>query len=534
MRRRKSPASAVALALLLTGGCGDRAAGPPEPLPGEARLLDASDPCPRSARLETGPDTSPLYRSIAPFEHHDIERSNLFANACALQEMTGGEAPVIGERIAPDNYATPFNAQTRERGELILHGFGSRAGEPDGGYVAMLDAETLEQRWRTPLYDNEPATQWSWPGMVTAHGNGFLYAVYGNRFYKLDPADGAVLAERELPENPAGAVYNGFDVLPDGRLVTKNMESPPLCPTSLVNQFVPYNRLGSLAPLLAGAQLFGGLACHLLLNTKPSQLVVLDPEALDIVAALELPEPMAGRVTVRAQDGYSHLYIPGATTLFRYVYRDGVVTPDESWGPVPYTEPTQGPAAAASFIGDWVILQNTGYVRSGSLIAVHTGDASRVWRSEPFELVSGLPLGPSFVLSKPAVDADNRVVVALDTFALQLAAVRFDPDRGFQVLWRRPSLSIAYSALVGPPEQRQIVIPDQLQLGPVTGDPLTGLAQDRVLWLDLLSGTEIASSGPLSLLPAPGNIVTPGFRGRYYYPGFDGRLHELSLALPPD
>ena len=74
MRRRKSPASAVALALLLTGGCGDRAAGPPEPLPGEARLLDASDPCPRSARLETGPDTSPLYRSIAPFEHHDIER----------------------------------------------------------------------------------------------------------------------------------------------------------------------------------------------------------------------------------------------------------------------------------------------------------------------------------------------------------------------------------------------------------------------------------------------------------------------------
>ncbi len=49
-----------------------------------------------------------------------------------------------------------------------------------------------------------------------------------------------------------------------------------------------------------------------------------------------------------------------------------------------------------------------------------------------------------------------------------------------------------------------------------------------------LSGAEIASSGPLSLLPAPGNIVTPGFRGRYYYPGFDGLLHELSLAAPSE
>lgn len=495
-------------------------------------VVDAADPCPRSAVLVTGPQAGPLYRSVAPFEHHDIERSNLFGSACALQEMPGGAAPLITERIAPDNYATPFNAQTRERQELVLHGFGSRAGEPYGGYVAMLDAESLEQRWRTPLYDNEPATQWSWPGMVTAHGNGFLYAVYGNRFYKLDPADGAVLAEQVLPENPAGAVYNGFDVLPDGRLVTKNMESPPFCPTGLINPFIPYSQLGNLAPLLAGVQLFGGLACHLLLNTTPSQLVVLDPEALDIVVALELPEPMAGRVTVRAQEGYSHLYIPGASTLFRYVYRDGTVTLDESWGPVPYTEPTQGPAAAASFIGDWVILQNTGYVRSGSLIAVHTGDASRIWRAEPFELIAGVPLGPSFVLSKPSVDADNRVVVALDTFALQLAAVRFDPDSGFETLWRRPTLSMAYSALVGPPGQRQIVIPDQLQLGPLTGDAASGAARDRVLWIDLLSGETVASSGPLSLLPAPGNIVTPGFRGRYYYPGFDGLLHELSLAPP--
>lgn len=503
------------------------------PLPPTARpAIDPDDPCPRSAALVTGPVAGPLYRSMAAFEHHDIERSNLFADACALQEMPGGDAPVIVDRIAPDNYATPFNAQTRERGELLLHGFGAKTSAPYGGYVAMLDAETLEQRWRTPLYDEEPASQWSWPGMVTAHGNGYLYAVYGNHFYKLDPADGAILAERVLPENPAGAVYNGFDVLPDGRLATKNMESPPLCPVSLASSLLPYNQLGQLQALLVGVELFGGLACHLLLNTLPSTMLVLDPERLDVVAELLLPEPVNGRITVREHDGGTYLYIAGKTTLYRYLYRDGALKLDDSWGPVTYAEPTQGPAAAASFLGDWVILQNTGYARSGSLIAINIHDASKQWRIEPFELVAGVPVGPSFVLSKPSVDGDNSVVAALDTFAAQLVAVKFNPDSGFQVLWRRPSLSIAYSALVGPPGQRQIVIPDQLQLGPVTGDAASGAGQDRVLWIDLLSGATVASSGPLSLLPAPGNIVTPGFRGRYYYPGFDGLLHELSLAPP--
>lgn len=533
MRQPRHPGSTlVPIWLGLLAACGGAGGGPSGIAANETHKLDAADPCPRSASLETGPSTGPLYHSVAPFEHHDIERSNLCRAACSLREMAAGQPIRIGERVAPDNYATPFNAQTRERGELLLHGFGSKADAPYGGYVAMLDAETLELRWRTPLYDPVPANQWSWPGMVSAHGNGYLYAVYGNRFYKLDPADGRILAERILPENPAGAVYNGFDVLPDGRLVTKNMESPETCPVGTVNALIPYNLLGSLQPLLAGVQLFGGLACHLLLNQRPSTLVVLEPSSLDVVASLQLPEPMAGRVTVRAAGEEVHIYIPGATTLYRYGYRDGEVTLDESWGPVPYAEPGQGPAAAASFLGDWVILQNTGYLRAGSLFAVDTRDASRQWRAEPFELVPGLPLGPSFVLSKPSVDEDHQVVVALDTLALQLAAVHFDPEQGFEPLWRRPTLSIAYSALVGSPDQREIVIPDQLQLGPLTGDPADGLARDRVLWLDLLTGEEIASSGPLSLLPAPGNIVTPGFRGRYYYPGFDGLLHELSLESP--
>jgi len=495
---------------------------------GASDAVAAADPCKRSASLQVGASEGPLYRSVAPFEHHDIERSHLFKYSCSLQELDAGESPVIEARRAPGDYFEPFNAQTRERDELLIHGFGEKAGAPFGGYVAMLDADTLEERWRTPLYDEEPASQWSWPGMVTAHGNGDLYAVYGNRFYKLDPVDGRILAERALPENEWGAVYNGFDVLPDGRLVSKNMESP-FCPLNLINTLIPYSLANQLLRRAVVVQTFGGLACHLLLNQLPSTLVILDPQRLDVVASFELPEPVAGRVTVRAHDGQTYIYVPGRSALYRYRYTGTEALPDLGWGPVVYVEPGQGPAAAASFLDDFVILQNSGYLRAGSLVAINIRDASKQFRSEPFELVDGVPLGPSFVLSQPAVDDDNNLVVALDTLALQLAAVAFDPETGFHTRWRRPTISIAYPALSGPPGQRQVVVPDQLQLGPVSGDPLSGLAQDRVLWIDLFSGEKLASSEGLDILPAPGNIVTPGFNGRFYYAGASGGVFVLTV-----
>ncbi len=490
--------------------------------------LAITDPCPRSAALTPGPTDTELYLTVAPFEHADVHRSHVFSATCALQEI-GGEQPTITMRKAPDSYATPFNAATRNRDEVLLHGFGGKASEPIGGYVAMLDAETLEQRWRTPLYDNEPAYQWSWPGMVTAHGNGFVYAVYGNRFYKLAPEDGRILAEQELPENPHGAVYNGFDILPDGRLVTKNMESP-LCPAALVNALIPYSVANDLLGRAVGAELFLGLACHLLLNTEPSKMVVLDPENLDIIASIVLPEPMAGRVTVRSHDGKTYIYIPGNPNLYRYEYTGSKVILDTEWGPVPFVETGQGPAAAASFIDDFVILHNSGYARPGSLTAVNIRDSSQRFRIEPFELIPGVPVGPSFVLSQQSTDDDNNVVVALDTFALQIGAVHFDPESGFEVLWKRPTLSIAYSALIGPADHRQIVVPDQLNLGLLEGLTLQDTLQDRVLFLDLMTGEQVASSSALDILPAPGNIVSPGFNGRFYYPGASGALTELSVV----
>ena len=518
------PAAALSAAMLLSAcnGSGDPPTAP------DAAIAASTDPCVRTASLATGPADGPLYRTLAPFEHHDIDRTQTFAQACTLAELGGGTSPVIKLRTAPDDYLMPYIVQTRDRDQLFLYGYGADA-RHDGAYVAAIDADTLQQRWRTN-FSLEPAGSgqqpWSWPGVVTIHGNGKLYAVYGNQFYKLDPDSGAILAQRALPQGDYGAVYNGMDVLPDGRLVAKNMEAGP-CPPLDIEALLP----AALKPLASSnvfAESFGGLACYLLFNHAASTLVVIDPDTLDIVDQLTLPEPVTGRVTTARDGDHAEIYVAGAKSLYRYRYDDGHLSFDAGWGPVEYAEPGQGPAAGAVMLGDFVVIQNTGYLRPGSLVAVDVHDAHHVFRTEPFALVPGQPLEPSFVLSKPAADPDNQLVVAIDVLSLQMGAFHFDPEHGFTRLWRRPVFSLAFPALVGPPDSRQIVVPDALKLS--GRGQRSAVLFDRVRWFDEASGELLASSPVLSTLPAPGNIVTPGFNGRFYYPGADGKLRELSVA----
>ena len=93
-----------------------------------------------------------------------------------------------------------------------------------------------------------------------------------------------------------------------------------------------------------------------------------------------------------------------------------------------------------------------------------------------------------------------------------MAALRLDPRRGLRVRWRRKLSSLDFSALVGPPRRAEIVIPDLTSRG------------DTVAVLDERTGRLLARSRPLADASAPGNIVTPGFGGRFYYLSGSGRL----------
>ncbi|MFL5845381.1 MAG: hypothetical protein ACJ762_11855 [Solirubrobacteraceae bacterium] len=447
----------------------------------------AADPCPRTRSLHTGPRADGFWNTTAPFEHFGANRSQVFAHSCTLTELTGRAQPRIALRSSPVDFSTPYNAATRNRDQLYLYGYGPDAAR-QGGYVAGVDPRTLAQRWRTQIPDTKPAGQWSYPGVMLSHANGFLYAIYGNVLVKLDPVSGAVVARRELPEDPqqTGAAYNGMIVLPDGRLAAKKIERGPCA---------------SDGPLT-------GLSCAVA-NALPSLIVVVDPRRLKVLSGVVPPEPITGRITF----GGGHIYAAGRDHLFRYRYARGALTFDRGWGPVAYRTGTQTPGTGPGLLGHFVVVQ-TNFLPSSqpmTVTAVDSRDSDRVFTIQPF---AGSGTG-SWIVSKAALDAANNTVVTHDTTAGRMAALRLDPQTGFTVRWSRPLHSLDFSALTGGARHRQIVIAD------LTGDA------DQVVWLDEDTGTERARTATLATTPAPGNIVLPGFGGRFYYASSAGRLWEL-------
>src|SRR5262245_37176053 len=141
----------------------------------------------------------------------------------------------------------------REPGELYLLGTTCARQREPFAWLERVDPETLEPIAETgPL----PTGGHEWCGGVVAHANGDLYAVNGRFVHRLDP-DCRVRVERELPTDQS---HNGLLVLPDGHIVTKDLQL-----------------------------------------ARPTTLLVLEPERLELVASARLPEPSMGRIAADAR-----------------------------------------------------------------------------------------------------------------------------------------------------------------------------------------------------------------------------------------
>ncbi|HVN63146.1 MAG TPA: hypothetical protein VMT58_00805 [Candidatus Binataceae bacterium] len=458
-----------------------------------------TDRCPRSAALQTGTTDGPYYSTISPFEHFDSSRTQLFSDACSLGEIKGRR---IRARSSTVNFATPYIAFTRDRGEIFVYGYGEDAAT-EGGFVASVDTATLQQNWRTQIIADELPNQWSYPGVGLVHGNGFIYAIYANVLVKLDPATGSILKQLVLPEDldETGAAYNGMIVMPDGVIVAKGMERGP-CKT--------------LPGESASAEAFEGLLCgtH---NQLPSTIVTVDPDDLSIIQEVTPPEPSTGRLTAGQTDGVNYVYVAGSSDMFRYIYSSGQLTLDNSWGPVTYRTGNQQPGTGPGILGDYVVIQTNflpAVLGPMTVTAANVRDSSKTFSVRPF---------PDSVLSwnvsKMALDADNDMIVTNDTAAGKMAGVSLDPIGGLRIKWRRDETTLDFSALVGGPKDRNVVVPN-----------FTSKSGDRTIWIDEATGKTKAESQILSSQPAPGNIVTPGFDGKFYYISAEGQLWELTVG----
>jgi hypothetical protein len=329
----------------------------------------------------------------------------------------------------------------RDPGEayLLRHTFGTDA----VSWVERFDPETLELIERSPDLPGGP----TWPGGVAAHANGSLYVVFGRHAHRLGP-DTVPVASRRLPrERP----YNSFVVLPDGCLVTKDF----------------------------GGTLPGGGAAPF----DPTELLVLEPEELEIVARLVLPERSIARLSADGDD----IYVVGDASLFRVrwdgaslVLDDALSTPYRTIDGQTYGWDTVIDAGSAWFLDNGDGSERYAGTFRGQGISsapLHLVRVDLVTGSVHLTEICGAPNG--VIANPPAIDPERRIAVGYDSGNGVLAAFSFAGSGALEPLWSRPQNHACHP----------LRFADTGEL--VTGDHDAERMMDQVVVLDIETGTEI-------------------------------------------
>ena len=311
-------------------------------------------------------------------------------------------------------------------------------------WVEKIDPLTLE-----PLAQSEQlAGGPMWPGGMAAHANGSLYVVFGNHAHRLS-TDLSVIASVELPRVRP---YNSFVILPTGHIATKDFSGP-----------IPGQPNG--APM------------------DNTELLILDPEDLHIVARLELAEPSIARLSA---DG-NNIYVVGDHTLIRVMWNGQSLSVDESFNARYRTIDGQ------TFGWDTVITDDDAwFLDNGEGTQLFTGSFRGVGISTaPLHLVRvnkqtghvtlteicGLPNG--IIANPPVVDTKRQIVVGFDSGNGVISGFDYD-ENSVTLRWSHEQNHACHMLLI--PETGQII----------TADYRPELGCEQVVVLDITTGAEVA------------------------------------------
>lgn len=317
-----------------------------------------------------------------------------------------------GETLAVQSRPIVMGCMTvvRDAGEVYVQGQ-SGPGAETTGWLERIDPDSLEPLHRSPDLPAGPF----WPGGVAVHANGDLYLTYGRYCHRLDP-DCQPVATRELPRQRA---YNSLLVLPDGHLVMKDFA--------------------------------GGRGVHVLPEgMRGSELVVLEPERLEIVARHELPEGSIARLSADVgPDGTPLVYVIGDEHAMRLRWdaAKAALTLDEGWN-VPYIR-FDGQTFAWDVVLEagsaWFLDNGEGTNAFGPWFRGKGTSASPLHlvriplegeSPEPAYLeVCGKPGG--IIANPPVVDAGHRIAVGYDSGNGVITAWRFGPHGETEQVWTR-------------------------------------------------------------------------------------------------
>jgi hypothetical protein len=348
----------------------------------------------------------------------------------------------------------------RAPGEVYLQSNNHIADAEKFGQVERIDPVSLDPLAASPRL---PSGGHTWCTALVVHANGFLYLTNGNRCFKLDPDDCAVVAETTLPQD---APYNSLLVASDGRLITKNIEYAA---------------------------------------DRSTYLVVLDPDELAQAGPeAKLPENAMGRIAMDTVGEEQLIYAPGSHHFYRYRYdpAQGRVVKDDSWEPLYRAMPDQeqsfawDPCLAGG--GCW-FLDNGDNEANRVIFASHPvgqrvpprGSAFRglatsaqklirvsLTDADDVDVFTPFGVGRGSIFSPPAYDPIRGIAMSFDTGNGLLGAASYDQEKRFTSLWQKPCRT----------SMQPLLFLDTAEL--VVNDFRGG--RDNVVIYDLESGDEIS------------------------------------------
>ena len=367
----------------------------------------------------------------------------------------------------------------RDPGEVYL--LRHTGGADAVSWVERIDPITLETIERSPDLLGGKA----WPGGVAVHANGDLYVAFGRHLHRLRP-NLELVTTRELPRDRP---YNSFVVLPDGHLALKDFG-------------------GTLPP---GVDQIDDESCELL---------VVEPDELEIAARLTLPERSVARLSADGDD----IYVVGVDHLSRVHWDGGTLSTDPGFGPRYRTEAGQTYGWDAVIAGGaaWFLDNGEGtesYAgtfrdRGSSPGPLHLVRVDLHSGAVTLTEICGQPFG--IVANPPAIDVSRGIAVGYDSANGVLAAFDIAADGSTSPRWRRNQHHACHP----------ILYPDTGEL--VTADHDSDRMMEQLVVLDIATGHERARVDTGSPLQSA-VFLAPGFGRDLYYVSF-AAISRVSVA----
>jgi hypothetical protein len=470
------------------------------PLPGDVSLYAKELACQQKI------PTPGYYSSLNGAEISDSERSGLFPCATFTGSFDGPNQ-VYAWRSADGYQATEY-ITNRRLGEIYVSGGANpplKGRVPAGPYIAKADATTGKELWRTYFENANASGKWLNAVNLNIMANGKIVFAWQNNVALVDPDTGLILKHNTLPTGatpPSQSGYKNLTIAPDGTVILKNQTRP-----------TGFDEQGTLAIVKGVAAGF---------KQPPSTMVAVDPESLEVLDEIQLPEPSTTPHVITMFEGRIAIYIGVDSGAMRYFWDPATkkLSRDETWTVSPM-EKGQTTSDAPSLMGDWIILQTNGLgskTVASSIVAVHQKDPKR------FKVL--FPFGPlkkdemSFAPPKPQTDPENNMIWSADFGVGKVAGIKFDPATGdMKTAYVLDITTTGFQPLYGPKDKRVVVLSNMkrnVAVEPMVAALWTGNYTEQVTWHDAATGRLLAASDFFEPMTFNGLIV-PGYGGRVYY-----------------